>query len=147
LEQALKGKDLKGKSLEVIEERGGRAEPFTEEQVERLAALGQAISDPMRVRMLGMMAEGRSCCELTDLGVPAGEGEQGICICEFEDYFGMGQSKVSYHMGRLREAGLIHEEKRGKWKFYSLDTEAARELLGETGVYLGIGRFGGDAGG
>jgi ArsR family transcriptional regulator len=43
----------------------------------------------------------------------------------------MGQSKVSYHMRRLKDAGLVREERRGKWSFYSLDREAAGELLGE----------------
>jgi ArsR family transcriptional regulator, arsenate/arsenite/antimonite-responsive transcriptional repressor len=110
-----------------------------EERVARLVALGRALSDPIRVRMLGMMAEGRSCCGLPDLGAPADEGEEnlGICVCEFEDYFGMGQSKVSYHVRKLKEAGLILEEKRGKWSFYSLHREAARELLHETATHLG----------
>ena len=88
-----------------------------------------------------MMAEaaasGRGCCDLPDLGVPAAEGDVGICVCEFEDYFGMGQSKVSYHMGKLKEAGLVREERRGKWSFYSLDGAVARELLGDLTEHLG----------
>jgi ArsR family transcriptional regulator len=81
--------------------------------------------------MLSMMAEGRSCCDFSDSGVPADEGEEGICVCEFEEVFGMGQSKVSYHMKKLKDAGLVREERRGKWSFYTLDREAAGELLGE----------------
>jgi ArsR family transcriptional regulator len=112
-----------------------------EERVERIVALGRALSDPIRVRMLGMMAEaaasGRGCCGLPDLGVPAEEGDAGICVCEFEDRFGMGQSRVSYHVRKLKEAGLVSEEKRGKWSFYSLDREAAGELLGGLGEHLG----------
>jgi ArsR family transcriptional regulator, arsenate/arsenite/antimonite-responsive transcriptional repressor len=132
------------RELEVIEERAGGSAGWEEtamdeERVARLVALGRALSDPIRVRMLGMMAEGRSCCGLPDLGAPANEGEEnlGICVCEFEDYFGMGQSKVSYHVRKLKEAGLILEEKRGKWSFYSLHREAARELLNETATHLG----------
>jgi ArsR family transcriptional regulator len=93
--------------------------------------------------MLGLMAaataEGRGCCGLPDLGAPVDEEDQnvGICVCEFEDYFGMGQSKVSYHVRKLKEAGLVREEKRGKWSFYSLDQEAVRVLLRETGEHLG----------
>ena len=78
-----------------------------------------------------MMAEGRSCCDFSDSGVPAEAGEEGICVCEFEEHFGMGQSKVSYHVRRLKDAGLVREERRGKWAFYSLDREAASRLLGE----------------
>lgn len=126
------------RSFEVVEERSG-GEPETEEaiRVERLVALGRALSDPIRVRMLGMMAEGRSCCDLPDLGAPVDEGSPGICVCEFEDYFGMGQSKVSYHVRKLKEAGIVREEKRGKWSFYSLDQEAVRGLLGEATEHFG----------
>jgi ArsR family transcriptional regulator, arsenate/arsenite/antimonite-responsive transcriptional repressor len=120
------------KELGVVEENGSRKVDAEDRGVERLVALGRALSDPIRVRMLSMMAEGRSCCDFSDSGVPAVEGEEGICVCEFEDQFGMGQSKVSYHMKKLKDAGLVREERRGKWSFYSLDREAARELLGET---------------
>jgi ArsR family transcriptional regulator, arsenate/arsenite/antimonite-responsive transcriptional repressor len=133
----------------VVEERPGRKpeldEAVREERVARLVALGQALSDPIRVRMLGLMAaaarEGRGCCGLPDLGAPVDAGEEtvGVCVCEFEDYFGMGQSKVSYHVRKLKDAGLIGEEKRGKWSFYSLDQEAVRELLHETAGHLGEG--------
>jgi len=105
----------------------------------RLVALGRALSDPIRVRMLGMMAEGRSCCDLPDRGAPVDSGDEslGICVCEFEEYFGMGQSKVSYHMGRLKETGLVREERRGRWSFYSLDRDAVHGLLAETAGHLG----------
>jgi ArsR family transcriptional regulator len=102
-----------------------------EEGVGRLVALGRALSDPIRVRMLSMMAEGRGCCDFSGSGVPAEEGEEGICVCEFEEVFSMGQSKVSYHMKKLKDAGLVLEERRGKWAFYSIDREAAGALLGE----------------
>ena len=127
------------RSFEVVEERSGEAPRRAEILAEdRIVALGRALSDPIRVRMLGMIAEGRSCCDLPDLGVPAEEEDKGICVCEFEGYYGMGQSKVSYHLGKLKEAGLVREEKRGKWSFYSLDREAAGQLLVETGNHLGV---------
>jgi ArsR family transcriptional regulator, arsenate/arsenite/antimonite-responsive transcriptional repressor len=129
-------------ALGVVEEndRSMMSEAVLEKQVESIVALGRALSDPIRVRMLGMMAEaaasGRGCCDLPDLGVPAEEGDAGICVCEFEDRFGMGQSKVSYHMRKLKDAGLVREERRGKWSFYSLDREAAGERLGEAADLL-----------
>jgi ArsR family transcriptional regulator len=126
---------MAGRKIEVLEENraaGG------EEQIERIVALGQALSDPIRVRMLGMIAGGRDCCDLPDLGVPAEEDEKGICVCEFEGFYGMGQSKDSYHLGKLKEAGLIREERRGKWSFYTLDWEAAGQLLAEAGKHLGV---------
>jgi ArsR family transcriptional regulator, arsenate/arsenite/antimonite-responsive transcriptional repressor len=116
--------------LGVVEENGVRRDGL-EDGVDRLVALGRALSDPIRVRMLSMMAEGRSCCDFSSSGVPADEGDEGICVCEFENHFGMGQSKVSYHIKQLKDAALVCEERRGKWSFYSLDREAAGELLGE----------------
>jgi ArsR family transcriptional regulator len=121
---------VSGKERGVVEENGVR-KGGSEEGVERLVALGRALSDPIRVRMLSMMADGRGCCDFSASGVPATEGEEGICVCEFEAQFGMGQSKVSYHMKKLKNAGLVREERRGKWSFYSIDREAAGELLGE----------------
>jgi ArsR family transcriptional regulator, arsenate/arsenite/antimonite-responsive transcriptional repressor len=130
---------LPNQEIEVVEHSGSSSEAadlLSEERVERLVALGRALSDPIRVKMLTMMAEGRSCCDLPDLGVPVEDEEKGICVCEFEDYFGMGQSKVSYHMKKLKDAGLVREERRRKWSFYSLDRETAGELLGEATDHL-----------
>jgi ArsR family transcriptional regulator, arsenate/arsenite/antimonite-responsive transcriptional repressor len=130
---------LPNQEIEVVEHNGGSSgatDLLAEERVERLVALGHALSDPIRVRMLGMMAEGRGCCDLPDLGVPVEEEDKGICVCEFEDYFGMGQSKVSYHMKKLKEAELVREERRGKWSFYSLDRQTAGALLGEAADHL-----------
>jgi ArsR family transcriptional regulator, arsenate/arsenite/antimonite-responsive transcriptional repressor len=124
------------KELGVVEENGARKGGTEDRGVDRLVALGRALSDPIRVRMLSMMAEGRSCCDFSDSGVPLEEGEEGICVCEFEEAFSMGQSKVSYHMKKLKDAGLIREERHGKWTFYSLDREAASGLLEEAADHL-----------
>ena len=118
-----------------------RIEDATSEKCGALAAIGQALSDPIRVEMLGMMAEGRACCELPDLGAPvdtAPADDPGICVCEFMEYFEMGQSRVSYHLRKLREAGLVREERRGKWSFYSLDREAVRRALALLAGHLNV---------
>ena len=130
---------MPNQEIEVIEHNGagsGAVDLLSEERLERLVALGRALSDPLRVRMLSMMAEGRSCCDLPDLGVPAEDADNGICVCEFEEVFGMGQSKISYHMKKLKDAGLVREERRGKWSFFSLEREVAGELLGEAAAHL-----------
>ncbi|MEW6638351.1 MAG: metalloregulator ArsR/SmtB family transcription factor [Actinomycetota bacterium] len=120
-----------------------RAKVHEKERTEQIVALGRALSDPIRVRMLGMLAAaavgGRGCCGLPENGASAGGGDaDGICVCELENYYGMGQSKVSYHLGRLKDAGLVRERKRGRWTFYSLDREVAEDLLRETSDYLGV---------
>jgi ArsR family transcriptional regulator len=138
---------VSAKELGVVEENGARKDAPQHKGVDRLVALGRALSDPIRVRMLSMMAEGRCCCDFSDSGVPAGQGEEGICVCEFEVVFGMGQSKISYHMRKLKDAGLVSEERRGKWSFYSLDRQAAGELLGEAADRLLSAREKGSVGG
>ncbi len=119
------------RSLNLVE-AGARTTVVGTEEAGRIAKLGAALSDPIRVRMLGMMAAGRGCCDLPDCGVPAQDQDAGICVCEFERCFDVGQSKVSYHLGKLKEAGLVREERRGKWSFYSIDREASGRLVAET---------------
>ena len=58
-------------------------------------------------------------------------------MCEFQEQFGLGQSKTSYHLRVLREAGLVTEETRGKWTFYQLDRDAAQRALGRFGELVG----------
>jgi ArsR family transcriptional regulator, arsenate/arsenite/antimonite-responsive transcriptional repressor len=133
---------VRGVSRREIEILQGRTTRVAGERVGRVVALGRALSDPIRVRMLGMLAaeaaEGRGCCGLPDLGAPVSSEEDspGICVCELEECFEMGQSRISYHMRKLKEAGLVREERRGRWSFYSLDREAARDLLADTGKHL-----------
>lgn len=126
---------------------GGVAAPVDETTIAQLTAsgsLGSTLSDPIRVRILSLLVaatvEGRGCCNLPALGVPADAEEHGIgvCVCEFEEYFGIGQSKVSYHLRKLKEAGPIREQKRGKWSFYSIDREVATQLINELSGTLGI---------
>jgi ArsR family transcriptional regulator len=82
--------------------------------------------------MLDTMAQGRACCGLpapAARGVPGAAGPVGICVCDFQEHFGIGQSKVSYHLRVLKEAGLVREEPRGRWSLYTIDGEAAGRAL------------------
>jgi ArsR family transcriptional regulator len=118
---------------------------LSEEERDALARIGKALSDPTRLEMLDLLAQGRSCCEMPDpaaRGVPGAGEPPGICVCEFQEQFGLGQSRVSYHLGVLREAGLVTVEGRGKWSFYAIDREALTHahaslaaLFGAEGVW------------
>jgi ArsR family transcriptional regulator len=113
--------------------------PPADDAIERLASLAKALADPIRLRMLDVMAQGRGCCGLIDpatRGVPGSGDPEGICVCEFQERFGLAQSKTSYHLRVLKEAGLIAEETRGKWAFYSVDNRAAGALLQEIRALL-----------
>ncbi|MGZ4199615.1 MAG: ArsR/SmtB family transcription factor [Thermoleophilia bacterium] len=105
-----------------------------------LARIAKALADPIRLKMLGMLAEGRSCCAFPDLrtrNVPGTGAPTGICVCEFQEQFGLGQSRTSYHLRVLKDAGLVTEEARGKWTFYELDHETAAASLRAFGELVG----------
>ena len=101
-------------------------------EVAQLARVAKALSDPIRLKMLAILAQGRDCCELPDLctrNVPGAGTPAGICVCEFQEQFGLGQSRTSYHLRVLKEAGLVTEETRGKWTFYELDRQTLASAL------------------
>ncbi|MFI5251607.1 MAG: ArsR/SmtB family transcription factor [Bacteroidota bacterium] len=56
------------------------------------------------------------------------------CVCELMAVFKMAQSKLSHHLIILRDAGLLHDEKRGKWNYYKVNTKSLspvnKELVG-----------------
>lgn len=98
----------------------------------RIVSMSKALSDPIRVRMVRILAEGREGLGLPPvraLQVPGPDDIDGICVNEFQEAFRLGQSKVSYHLRILREAGLITEESRGKWSFYSINRAAVQGLI------------------
>lgn len=53
-----------------------------------------------------------------DLARHLAQGER--CVCDLEELLGLPQSKVSYHLGILKEAGLVSAEQRGKNIYYTL---------------------------
>ncbi|HEX6988548.1 MAG TPA: metalloregulator ArsR/SmtB family transcription factor [Bacillota bacterium] len=95
---------------------------------EELARAGRALGDPIRVRILMLLAQGRACCAGLDLQVPAEDGDVSVCVCELQAALGLQQSRVSYHLGLLREAGLVEEERRGRWSFYRLNRSVLNHL-------------------
>lgn len=84
--------------------------------------ISKALSDPIRYKIMLMLLDHQSsessCC-------PSGLG--GACNCQIMETFGMIQSRVSYHMKELTEAGLVTEETKGKWKYYFLNTDTLKE--------------------
>lgn len=59
------------------------------------------------------------------------------CVCDLEALLGLPQSKVSYHLGILKEAGLVTAEQRGKNTYYTL----RREPLFRIGGHLLVDLF------
>jgi ArsR family transcriptional regulator len=80
-------------------------EPFTAEQAGTLAPMFKALGDPVRLRLLSLIAS-------------RGGGE--ICVCDLTPRFDLTGPTISHHLRVLREAGLIDCERRGTWVYYWL---------------------------
>lgn len=85
---------------------------------EQVTAIAKALSDPIRLQILDLVKAGYN-----QLGSspPVACCSGGVCVCDIQEAIGMAQSKVSYHLKELKNAGLLHEQKIGKWNFYSLN--------------------------
>jgi ArsR family transcriptional regulator, arsenate/arsenite/antimonite-responsive transcriptional repressor len=81
-------------------------------RAERVADAARALADPLRVQVLDL---------LRGAGGP-------VCQCDLQPLFDVSQPTLSHHLKKLREAGLIEVERRGKWAFYSL-TDDTLEVL------------------
>jgi ArsR family transcriptional regulator len=51
------------------------------------------------------------------------------CVCELIEQIGLTQPLVSYHLRRLREAGLVRTRRKAQWVYYSIEPKAWRELI------------------
>lgn len=77
--------------------------PLDEDRAADLAKIFKALGDPVRLRLLSMIAS------------RAG-GE--VCVCELTPAFDLSQPTISHHLKLLRQAGLIDCERRGTWVYY-----------------------------
>jgi ArsR family transcriptional regulator len=91
------------------------AAPLASDKAAELAVGFSALGDPVRLRLLSMLAA-------------APEGE--ICVCEFIEPIGKSQGTISHHLKILGDAGLVHGDRRGKWVWYSLDRDRLASLRG-----------------
>ncbi|QDY78206.1 ArsR/SmtB family transcription factor [Streptomyces qinzhouensis] len=98
--------------------------PLDQGQAEVLAKVFKALGDPVRLRLLSMIAS------------RAG-GE--VCVCDLTPAFDLSQPTISHHLKLLREAGLIASERRGTWVYYRLLPEMTDRLAGILTRPAGIG--------
>lgn len=90
-----------------------------------LDKLALALSDPIRLQILDVLAAGRdgACCSPANPDDPVA-----VCSCDLLAVLGLAQSRLSYHMKELRESGLVTEQKRGRWIYFSLNRAALTEF-------------------
>jgi ArsR family transcriptional regulator, arsenate/arsenite/antimonite-responsive transcriptional repressor len=89
------------------------SQPLSSGQAERIAPLLKAMADPVRLRLLSLVA--------------AHDGGE-ACVCDLNDAFDLSQPTISHHLKVLHEAGLLDRTKRGTWVYYSVRTEALSDL-------------------
>lgn len=78
-------------------------EPLTADAATTLARGFKALGDPVRLRLLSLIA---AC------------GDAEVCVCELTDAFTLTGPTISHHLKVLRDAGLITGERRGTWVYY-----------------------------
>jgi ArsR family transcriptional regulator, arsenate/arsenite/antimonite-responsive transcriptional repressor len=76
----------------------------------RAAELFHALSDETRVAILDMLRDGERC------------------VCDLQTDLDAAQSRLSFHLKVLRDAGLVTDRKEGRWSYYSIAPEALAEV-------------------
>lgn len=92
------------------------ARPVTDEDAVQLATAFKALGDPVRLRLLSLIA--------------SRDGGE-VCVCELTPAFDLSQPTISHHLKLLRQAGLIDCERRGTWVYYWLITDSVDNLASQ----------------
>jgi ArsR family transcriptional regulator len=79
-------------------------------QIEQAARAFQALSDPTRVALVDLLRGGERC------------------VCELTDALGSAQSRLSFHLRILKEAGLVEDRREGRWVYYRLNPGRLADL-------------------
>ncbi len=90
--------------------------PLPEDEATELARVLGALADPVRLRLLSLVATRAE-----------------ICSCDLERPLGKSQPTISHHTKVLTDAGLLSGEKRGRWMWWRVETDrlaAVRAALG-----------------
>ena len=84
-------------------------QPLSQSQAEQIAPLLKALADPVRLRLMSMVA--------------SHEGGE-ACVCDLNEAFDLSQPTISHHLKVLHEVGLLDRSKRGVWVYYRARSEA-----------------------
>jgi ArsR family transcriptional regulator len=90
--------------------------------MDELVTIAAALGDPLRFQVLDVLAAGRCkpCCSPEHPDAPVW-----VCACDISaELGGIAPSKLAYHLSQLRAAGLVCEQRRGKWVYYAINENA-----------------------
>lgn len=76
----------------------------------RAVQLFHALSDETRLAVLDMLRDGERC------------------VCDLQGALDAAQSRLSFHLRVLREAGLVRDRKEGRWSYYAINEDALAEV-------------------
>ena len=83
---------------------------ITTKDRKRSARWFHALSDETRLQILERLSEGEQC------------------VCDLTDMLETGQSRLSFHLKTLKDAGIIVDHREGRWVYYSLNTHVIEEV-------------------
>lgn len=83
-------------------------EPLSRRNAEELAVGFKVLADPVRLRLLSLIANAPDC---------------ELCACDLVEPVGRSQPTISHHLSILADAGLLHREQRGKWAWFRVVPE------------------------
>jgi ArsR family transcriptional regulator, arsenate/arsenite/antimonite-responsive transcriptional repressor len=87
--------------------------PMSPSQAERVAPLLKALADPVRLRLVSLIA--------------ASAGGE-ACVCDLNGAFELTQATISHHLKVLHSAGVLDRDKRGVWVYYAVRPDALRSV-------------------
>jgi ArsR family transcriptional regulator len=83
---------------------------LTHRTTQRAIELFHALSDETRLEIIELLRKGERC------------------VCELTDTLDAAQSRLSFHLRVLKDAGIVRDRKDGRWVYYELDPEAFEEV-------------------
>ena len=69
-----------------------------------------ALADETRLRIVDLLRDGERC------------------VCDLQDWLGMSQSALSFHLKTMKDAGLLIDRRQGRWVYYRLNAEGLAAL-------------------
>src|SRR5215471_15550613 len=84
--------------------------PLRDDLAPRVARWFHALSDETRMSIVDRLSDGEKC------------------VCDLTDLLDAAQSRLSFHLKTLKDAGILNDRREGRWVYYSLNPEVVKDL-------------------
>lgn len=85
---------------------------LTQPRAEEYSEWFKALADPIRIRILNLLAN----------------NESAVCVCDIVKHFPVGQPTISHHLKILRDTRFVHVERRGTFMYYRVNRKCLAEF-------------------